>query len=322
MGKYSSRVSGDDNMVLYKKFQDSSSLRQITSLRGGFILPLIENPIWKSIGIYGIADFIIGFLLSIFTGSHLHLDLVGTGVFAVAALPYMTSGVGHIRWSSFAIVLWGTKLALFLFFRATQVKYDYRLVDLLASSTGAFQFWFTTFLWNILVSMPYLLGLNSDRDNSVALMSGAAMYLVGLTMETIADAQKYFFKQQQVPAGASQFCNVGLWKYSQHPNWFGNLLLWSGILVMNLPALIEPIATVIGGDNDTAGAGFLMQLWSLRKLILGCLGPGFLWVLFNGQAKGTITNAMELANSKYGNDPEYAKYIRDVPLIIPKLKFW
>eukprot|EP00536_Pseudo-nitzschia_multiseries_P004873 jgi/Psemu1/189215/e_gw1.85.10.1 len=294
-------------------------MARVTRLRGGFMLPFSDNPLLGSIGLYAFADFVVGFFISILTGSHVHLDLIGTGVFAVAALPFVGSSVAHIRWSSIAIVAWGTKLALFLFFRATQVKYDNRLTGMLTSTQGAFQFWFATFVWNVLVSLPFFLGLNSDRENTFALVTGGVLYLLGLTIESLADAQKYLFKQQQ--SSASQFCNVGLWKYSQHPNWFGNLLLWTGILVINLPALIEPLSTIVGTENE-AGAGLLMRLWSFRKLILACLGPGFLWVLFNGQATGSVTNAVEAANARYGKNPDYAKYIKEVPLIIPKLKFW
>ena len=302
----------------YKKKQDALT-KSITSLRGGFMLPLMGNPFWKSIEVFALVDFVVGFFVSICTGSHLHLDLVGTGAFAIAALPYLWSSVAHIRWSSAAVFLWATKLALFLFYRATQVKHDNRLTDLLASPQGSFQFWFITFVWNIVASLPYLLGLNSDRDNSWTLASGGALYLIGLTIESLADAQKYFFKQQSSAAG--KFCNVGLWKYSQHPNWFGNLLLWTGILVMNLPALIDPLPAV-GADNETV-TGLMLRLWSVRKLLLACLGPGFLWLFFNGQATGSITNSVELANVKYGNNPEYVKYTKEVPLIIPKniLKF-
>mmetsp|Transcript_10677 Transcript_10677/g.25702 ORF Transcript_10677/g.25702 Transcript_10677/m.25702 type:complete len:360 (-) Transcript_10677:29-1108(-) len=289
-----------------------------TNLRGGFMMLPTENPLFKSIGIYAFADFLVGFVISVLTGSHLHLDLIGTGAFAVAAVPFLWSSVSHIRWSSAAIFLWGTKLSLFLFYRATKVKHDNRLTDLLATPQGSFQFWFLTFIWNVLASLPFLLGLGSDRDNNLALVSGGALYLVGLSIESLADAQKYFFKQQQSSAAASQFCNVGLWKYSQHPNWFGNLLLWTGILVMNLPALIEPLS-VVGGADSGESAGLLVRLWSLRKLIVACLGPGFLWLLFNGQATGSITNAVELANAKYGKDPDYIKHIKEVPLIIPKI---
>jgi steroid 5-alpha reductase family enzyme len=307
-------------LLLTHKFRDVVSRRPITNLRGGFMLPPTGNPLLNAIGIYAISDFVVGFFVSLFTGSHLHLDLIGTGAFAVAALPYLWSSVAHIRWSSAAIFLWGTKLALFLFYRATKVKHDNRLTDVLSSPQGTLQFWLITFVWNIMASLPHLIGLTSDRDKTVALVSGGVLYFVGLTIETLADAQKYFFKQQS-SATTSQFCNIGLWKYSQHPNWFGNLLLWTGILVMNLPALIEPLQAVGGADNNVA-TGLLLRLWSVRKLILACLGPSFLWLLFNGQATGAITNVVELANTKYGKNPKYVEYIKEVPLIIPKLKFW
>jgi len=301
-----------------------------TTLRGGFFLPISNihpiisnNPFWNTIGIYAISDFVIGFFVSICTGSHLHLDLVGTGAFAIAALPYTRSSVAHIRWSSIAVCLWATKLALFLFYRALQVNTDNRLTDLLTSTQGSFQFWLITFLWNIVASLPYILGLlTSNRgDNRLALFTGGAIYLAGLAIETIADAQKWFFKQDQSKVG--QFCNIGLWRYSQHPNWFGNLLLWGGILIINLPSLIEPLP-----DNNEAASLFLRLwgvLWSVRKLLLACLGPSFLWLLFDGQSKGNITNAVELATVKYGKNPDYLKYTQEVPLIIPKnifRKFW
>mmetsp|Transcript_6587 Transcript_6587/g.16040 ORF Transcript_6587/g.16040 Transcript_6587/m.16040 type:complete len:370 (+) Transcript_6587:106-1215(+) len=303
--------------LLPYKTQGVAARKRITTLRGGFMLPFAANPILSSIGIYTFIDLIVGFFISIFTGSHMHLDLVGTGAFAVAALPYLQSSVAHIRWSSAAIFLWGSKLALFLFYRATKVKHDTRLTDVLSTTGGAFQFWFITLVWNVMASLPYLLGLGSDRGNNLALVSGGILYSIGLIIESLADGQKYMFKQSATASG--QFCNVGLWKYSQHPNWFGNLLLWTGILVMNLPALIEPLPEV-GAKN--AASGLLMRLWSVRKLVLACLGPAFLWLLFNGQATGSITTSVELANAKYGKDPEYVKYVKNVPLIIPKLKFW
>lgn len=308
------------NALLRQKPLDVAMGMPTTNLRGGSMMPLSGNPFLKSIGIYAVTD-LVGFFISIFTGSHLHLDLIGTGAFALAALPFLWSSVTHIRWASAAIFLWGTKLALFLFYRATKVKHDARLTDVLATPQGSFQFWFITFVWNVMASLPYLIGLNSDRESRLALVSGGLLYLAGLTIESLADIQKYLFKQQQSSA-ASQFCNVGLWKYSQHPNWFGNLLLWTGILVMNLPALIEPLSALGGNDNEVT-SGILLRLWSVRKLIVASLGPIFLWLLFNGQATGSITNAVELANAKYGKNPEYAKYVTEVPLIFPKfLKFW
>jgi len=87
--------------------------------------------------------------------------------------------------------------------------------------------------------------------------------------------------------------------------------------------LIEPLP-----DNNEAANLFLRLwgvLWSARKLLLACFGPSFLWLLFDGQSKGNITNAVELATAKYGKNPDYLRYTQEVPLIIPKnifRKFW
>eukprot|EP00541_Cyclophora_tenuis_P019619 CAMPEP_0116545932 /NCGR_PEP_ID=MMETSP0397-20121206/2950_1 /TAXON_ID=216820 /ORGANISM="Cyclophora tenuis, Strain ECT3854" /LENGTH=160 /DNA_ID=CAMNT_0004070315 /DNA_START=25 /DNA_END=507 /DNA_ORIENTATION=+ len=137
---------------------------------------------------------------------------------------------------------------------------------------------------------------------------------MGLLTETLADYQKWNFKKHN----RNQFCNVGLWGISQHPNFFGNLLLWSGIFVMNAPALIEPYNNHNSGKKRT----LLRQLWGARRLFVALLSPLFMWTLFSGQANGTITNSVELANRKYGSDPNYQDYIATVPKIIPNPLLW
>jgi len=79
---------------------------------------------------------------------------------------------------------------------------------------------------------------------------------------------------------------------------------------MNAPSMIEPVP---------ADYSLLTRISSLKRIGVALLSPLFMWNLFYGQAKGTITNAVELANARYGDDPNYKKYIESVPLIIPRL---
>ena len=80
---------------------------------------------------------VLGFLISCFTGSHIHLDLLGTGAFALASLPtLLSSSCSRVRLSSAAVFVWGSKLASFLFFRALKVKTDGRLEDTLSTVSG------------------------------------------------------------------------------------------------------------------------------------------------------------------------------------------
>lgn len=135
------------------------------------------------------------------------------------------------------------------------------------------------------------------------------MFASGFLMEMIADYQKWHFKQSH----PGEFCNVGVWNLSQHPNWFGNLLLWSGIYVMNAPALINPQANI--------------SIWKkYGRLAVAALGPLFLFALFEGQATGAILGDSFRANQEkygYGKDPSYTKYIDTVPVLFPNpLKWW
>ena len=79
----------------------------------------------------------LGFIISLVTGSHIHLDLLGTGAFAAAALPSLLSSTcTRISLSSAAVFTWGAKLASFLFFRALKIKHDGRLDDTLSTTSG------------------------------------------------------------------------------------------------------------------------------------------------------------------------------------------
>jgi steroid 5-alpha reductase family enzyme len=127
---------------------------------------------------------------------------------------------------------------------------------------------------------------------------GMLLFAGGIVLETMADAQKWRFKATSYPPG--QYCNVGLWSISQHPNFFGNLVLWAGIFILNVPALVR----------------------SKRILATALLGPAFMMALFYGQATGHITDAVQMAAAKYANQEGYAQYIAETPLIVPNFFRW
>lgn len=164
-------------------------------------------------------------------------------------------------------------------------------------------------MWGIFTSLPHTLGATSSAAGTpLTTKLGTLLYVIGLTFETLADVQKWQFKQNNPPGS---FCNVGVWSLSQHPNWFGNLALWSGIFLLNAPALIE-----------NSNGSILQRIWGARRMIVAALSPLFLWALFSGQANGTVTNALELANKKYGDNPVYQEHVAKVPLIVPNPLKW
>ena len=185
------------------------------------------SPLATSTAVFAGAN-LLGFGISISTGWHYHLDLIGTGVFTISAL--LLRGTSRVQQlSAAAVSIWATKLASFLFFRALQVKRDARLETVLSSGSGAAGFWLLSFLWAFVVSLPHTLvaGVPAVAHPRVGVVStaGLAMFALGLTLETAADGQKWLFKGD--PANVGRFCDAGVWKLCQHPNWMGNLLIWS-----------------------------------------------------------------------------------------------
>lgn len=245
------------------------------------------------------------------------MDLLGTGSFAVAAWSGVQSTNPRIRWSSRAVVLWSVKLASFLLYRVVANGSDSRLDATLSDPASAAGFWFISAAWGIVCSLPHALGSTSTGMGSRLLLNGGvALYGLGLATETMADLTKTYFKSRN----PGQFCDMGVWSISQHPNWLGNLMLWSGIFLMNAPALIQPVAS-----KKVAVSGVLQNLWRYRRVGLALLGPAFMWTLFDAQATGKILGDSLAANHAkygYGTDPKFTKYIDETPLIVPNPLKW
>ena len=255
------------------------------------------KPLVTSALVFGAANG-VGFGILVATGSHYHLDLIGTGIFSVFAI-VLRGAAGEVQQNTSAacISLWAVKLAGFLFYRALQTHTDARLDEVLSTIPGMFGFWFISFAWGWIVSLPHALaaGVTSPRPPFGWIDGlGVGIFAAGLLLETLADWQKWQFKKD--PASKGKFCNVGVWQLSQHPNWLGNLMLWSGIVVLNASTLAA------------AGSAYLLP---------SLLSPLFLLGLFYGQASGAISNTVELTRVKHGDDPDFQEYVQNVPIFLP-----
>ena len=308
-----------------KMASSSSSRPTISSLRGGATKLAAKSPfnngaMWQSQSIFWGAN-LLGYGISLVTTSQYHVDLLGTGAFCLAALPTLLSNKNinsppppqRVTWSAAAMATWSFKLTSYLLFRIFQSGgHDKRLEGIMDDPYYSAGFWLYSALWGVLVSLPHTLGASSSLPgNPLALRAGAALFGLGFSMETLADYQKWMFKQNH----PGQFCNVGLWSLSQHPNWCGNLLLWTGILVMNAPALVGPPVSTSSASKIKG----LVQRYG--RLALAFVGPLFLYSLFDGQATGRILDdALEATKERYGygTDPAYTNYIDTTPLIFPK----
>ncbi len=136
------------------------------------------------------------------------------------------------------VTVWAVRLGYHLWRRHRREGEDPRYRAM--RETHGHRFWwvslFTVFwlqaliLW--IVSAPLLASVRSDSPLGPLDLAGALVFLVGLAIEAAADRQLSRFRLN--PANAGRVLDSGLWRYSRHPNYFGESVLWWGLYVVAL----------------------------------------------------------------------------------------
>jgi len=189
----------------------------------------------------------------------------------------------------FGIVsVWAVRLGTYLLGRILATKVDHRFDDKRDSFVKFGTFWLlqATAVWIILLPVTFAMGQKGLALNYPFLVVGLGISLFGLVYETIADYQKNTFKKKN----PKKLITSGVWAYSRHPNYFGEILVWWGIFVMVLPYL----------------SGF-------KYLVV--LGPVFITLLLLFVSG---VNLLEKSwKEKYGKEAYYQEYVRQTSLFIP-----
>lgn len=135
------------------------------------------------------------------------------------------------------VVIWGIRLGLYLKIRVKKTGEDKRFVHIRPNFWRFFRF-FTIQGFSIwILSLPVIIGLHKNLDVlSWIQYFGMALLLFGFLIETIADAQKYKFRNNSEHDGL--FMNRGLYKSIRHPNYLGEILFWLGSLLLVAPQLV------------------------------------------------------------------------------------
>ena len=145
------------------------------------------------------------------------------------------------------VLIWAARLGLYLFRRILRIKVDHRFDQMRDKPLRFARFWVLQAITVAVVMLPvsYLLGQDGAPGFGAWEVVGAAVWLAGLVIEAVSDAQKSAFKAKQT--AGKQFITSGLWKYSRHPNYFGEMLVWWGLFVFSVPFLDgAAFAVVIG----------------------------------------------------------------------------
>mmetsp|Transcript_32226 Transcript_32226/g.52074 ORF Transcript_32226/g.52074 Transcript_32226/m.52074 type:complete len:314 (-) Transcript_32226:1048-1989(-) len=157
------------------------------------------------------------------------------------------------------VCAWGLRLGFFLLYRIIKIGKDERFNDVRDNFLKFLGFWIYQAVWVWTVSLPSTV-LNASFVNPPiggADIAGWAVFGFGLAVEAIADLQKTKFKDD--PANKGKWCDYGLWKWSRHPNYFGEILCWWGIFIACTPVFENGYRyfTIIGPVFITAILLFL-----------------------------------------------------------------
>lgn len=184
--------------------------------------------------------------------------------FVLLAAWYASRGVGWpIRsWLLLALTaVWGIRLSVHIHLRNRGKPEDPRYARW--REDGGASYWWTSLfrvfllqaviLW--IVAAPLLVAQSSatPAQLTAADVAGTGIWLVGFVFEAVADAQLGAFRRS--PDNAGKVLSTGLWRYTRHPNYFGDSLIWWGIFV---------IATSVPGSWWSAVGPLLMTFLLVR----------------------------------------------------------
>lgn len=190
------------------------------------------------------------------------------------------------------VMLWSARLATFLFLRVRRAGKDGRFDGIKPDAARFFNVWNVQGLWITFTASGAWIGITSPSQSQhvdVFLIVGLALWVLGFGIEIVSDLQKSRFKQN--PENRGRFINVGLWSWSRHPNYFGEILLWAGIAVMVIP---------------------LLSGWSFVAL----LSPVFVFLLLRFVSGVPLLE--KSADKRWSGDADYEHYKATTSLLVPR----
>ena len=188
------------------------------------------------------------------------------------------------------IAIWAVRLGSFLFMRIRAAGEDRRFREIKQSFARFLMTWTLQGLWVAFSLSSALAAITSTirKDVDAFAVIGFLVWLFGFGIEVIADKQKSDFNS--TPGNKDKFIRSGLWSWSRHPNYFGEIVLWIGVMIIAMP---------------------ILQGWQWATLI----SPIFIIILLT-RISG-VPMLEKRADEKWGGQPEYEAYKANTSVLIP-----
>jgi len=165
-----------------------------------------------------------------------YFDVAGSSAYFVLSLySLINAGTYYTRQLvlTSAVMIWAARLGLFLYMRMQKAGGDCRFDEIKNHGPRFFNMWSIQALWVFVVSVPVYCLNDTSEDSALNSQDyvGLMLWLIGFSIEVVADIQKTSHNDD--PATKGTFIQSGLWRFSRHPNYFGEILLWVGVLVVS-----------------------------------------------------------------------------------------
>jgi steroid 5-alpha reductase family enzyme len=250
-------------------------------------------------GLVGLAFLIqwIVFIPSYVRQTEHFFDLTGSATYiTVTVLAVVLSPVidGRSLLLLALVVVWALRLGSFLFRRVHKAGKDGRFDDLKPFFLRFLNTWTLQGLWVAFTLAAVLAAITTTtrKELDIFALVGFLIWLLGFAIEVVADSQKNRFRANL--ENTDKFIQTGLWAWSRHPNYFGEIVLWIGVAVIALPVL---------------------RGWQWVTLI----SPLFVTLLLT-RVSG-VPMLEKRADGKWGGQEDYEAYKARTPVLIPRLRF-
>jgi len=221
-------------------------------------------------------------------------DLTGGITYiTVTAVAVLLSGPLDLRSAIVAgmVMFWSIRLASFLFMRISRAGKDSRFDKIKNQPSRFFLAWTLQGLWVLLTAACALVVITGGNREALGIVGyvGITVWTIGIVIEIVADQQKSAFRAD--PANKGKFINTGLWAWSRHPNYFGEIVLWAGMAIIAVPVL---------------------EGWQWVTLI----SPVFVFVLLT-KISG-LPMLEDAADERGGGQDDYEAYKQNTPVLVMK----
>lgn len=220
-------------------------------------------------------------------------DLTGSLTYLTVVVIALVAGNGSASSILLGVLVavWALRLGSFLVLRIRKDGSDGRFDEIKQDPARFLMSWTMQGLWVVVTVGCALAAMTAAEGATIGLLPvvGAAVWALGFGIEAVADAQKRAFRAD--PANDGDFIRSGLWAWSRHPNYFGEITLWVGIALVALPSLSG---------------------WQYVTLI----SPVFVTVLLTRVSGIPLLEAR--GRKRWGDDPEYREHVRRTPVLVPR----